>query len=344
MESIRNADGDHADQVRALCRAAFGPAGHRVGRLDDLNRGRGAFSVVLLVELLWDGAPSTEPTADRPAAVVAKLPVPGPNGQAARASGAYRREALAYRDVLTSSPVAHPRAHAVLTDEDDGAAFLLEDLTGQRLSDQLDGLAEPDAVAVAEALARFHRAWAGSDRLARLAVRRNTLAGLTPEALRSGLEAVDRRWGEVVGPGERAVFADLVEAHQGLVERFDRAPVTLCHGDPRADNLAFGRDDGAPILFDWQQMAAQFGEADLAWLAATSLTVAERRRIEADLVGAGQGDRDRYRLGLALPGLAVLLLAQREMPTERGRRLVGESLRRIAAAVADNETAALGRP
>ena len=338
MDPIAQADGNGRDLVEALCAAAFGPDGPQVAGLTDLNRGRGAFSVVVRVELAWEDPQPVGP----PATVVAKLPVGGPNGEAARRMGAYRREALAYREVLTSSPVAHPRAHSVLIDDDDGASFLLEDLTDRRLTDQLDGLADTDAVAVAEALARFHRAWASSDRLARLPVRRNTLAALAPDALEAGLRALDERWHQVLGPDDRAVLTGLVKAHHGLVERFDDEPATLCHGDPRADNLAFERSDGRPILFDWQQMAAQFGEADLAWLAATSLTIADRRRIEAELVTAGGGDRDRYRLGLALPGLAVLFLAQRELPTERSRRLVAESLRRIAAAVADNETAALG--
>ena len=89
-------------------------------------------------------------------------------------------------------------------------------------------------------------------------------------------------------------------------------------------------------------MAVQFGEADLAWLAATSLTVETRRQVEADLIAAAGGNPERYRLGLALPGLAVLLLAPRELPSERAERFVAVSLQRIAAALADNETASMG--
>jgi len=97
------------------------------------------------------------------------------------------------------------------------------------------------------------------------------------------------------------------------------------------------------VVFDWQQIAVQLGESDLAWLAATSLTVPIRRGAEGDLVAAAGGSFDRYRLGLALPGLAVLLLAQRELPAPRARRFVAVSLERIAAALADNETSRLGR-
>jgi hypothetical protein len=337
--------------IRALCDRAFGPDVVSITGLDEINRGRGAFSDVWRAGLVWPDGPGigrhptdTRPGVardDRPDAVVAKLPVGGPNGRAARASGAYRREALAYRELLPRSPIRHPRAFAVV-EAGDACSLLLEDLTDRRQADQLAGLDADDAARVAEALAHFHRAWAGSDRLAGLAVRRNTLAGLDPEALVAGLDTLAERWGDVLGPDEHRVFADLVRARPGLVERFRTEEPTLCHGDPRADNLVFSPDDGRPILFDWQQLAIQFGEADLAWLAATSLTTEVRRDVEADLVALADGRPERYRLGLALPGLAVLLLAQRELPTERARRYVETTLRRISSALADNETAGLG--
>ncbi len=330
-------------QVEELCTAAFGPDGPAIGDLTDVNRGRGAFSVVVRVAL--DGGPATDGSraGPTPPTVVAKLPDPGGNGVAARRSGAYRREAVAYRDLLPRSPVAHPACLALLTDDDDGASFLLDDLGRHRVADQLDGLAPDDAVAVAESLVDLHRAWADPARLAPLPVRRNTLAALAPDAVAAGVAALDERWGGDVDADQRRALADLAAVHTGLIGRFEGEPPTLCHGDPRADNLVFDEATGRPILFDWQQLAIQFGEADLAWLAATSLTVDVRRRIERDLVTAGGGRHERYRLGLALPGLAVLLLAQRELPSARARRFVATSLRRIATAIADNDTAALGR-
>lgn len=328
-------DGPAADQVGALVERAFGPEPPRVTALTDVNGGRGAFSIVLRADLDWFDQP-TGP--DRPPSAVAKLAIPGPNGDAAAASGAYRRESLAYRQILPATPIAHPTLWAV-HDEGETCALLLEDLGGHRMVDQLDGLDADDAIAVASALSRLHRTWAGAgDRLD--GVRHNTLSGLASAGLDAGLETLQTRWADEVGATERSVFAQLRAAHSGLVERFDDQAATLCHGDPRADNLAFDRS-GTPVLFDWQQMAVQFGEADLAWLAATSLTVETRRSVEADLVAAGGGHFDRYRLGLALPGLAVLFLAQRELTNERARRFVATSLRRISAAVADNETASL---
>ncbi|MEM9564150.1 MAG: phosphotransferase [Actinomycetota bacterium] len=327
-------------QVEELCTVAFGPNGPEVMDLTDVNRGRGAFSVVVRVELSRAAATGADPA---PATVVAKLPEPGSNGDVARRSGAYEREAVAYRDLLPRSPVAHPTCLALMTDDDGGASFLLDDLGRHRVADQLDGLTSDDAVAVAGSLADLHRAWRDPERLAPLPVRRNTLAALAPGAIAAGLTALDERWADQLDPEQRRALNDLAAVHGGLVDRFEGEPPTLCHGDPRADNLVFAEETNRPILFDWQQLAIQFGEADLAWLAATSLTVEVRRRIERDLVAAGHGSHERYRLGLALPGLAVLLLAQRELPSDRARRFVAVSLQRIATAVADNDTAALGR-
>jgi len=331
-------DGARA-QVDQLIERAFGPDGPAIGTLRDINEGRGAFSIVLRVELDWsDSATGLHPVADRPRSVVAKLPIPGPNGAAAATSGAYRREAFAYREVLAQSPVGTPKAWAVLGG-DPTCSLLLEDLTDRRRVDQLDGLPAEDAIAVADSLGRLHRAW--EDRVASLGttIRHNTVAGLAPAGLDAGLVALEQRWPNDLDPARRAAFARLVAEREAVADRFGNQPLTLCHGDPRADNLAFG-DDGEPILFDWQQMAVQFGEADLAWLAATSLDPAIRRSIEADLVRAGGGTMDRYRLGLALPGLAVLFLAQRELPNERARRFVATSLQRIADAIVDHDPAA----
>ncbi len=331
-------------QVEQLVEQAFGPNGPSVGALDDRNEGRGAFSIVLRVELSWPTPPTSPSVTDRPRSVVAKLPIPGPNGIAAATSGAYRREAFAYREVLAQSPVSAPKAWAVTNgggpDGGDTCSLLLEDLTDRRRVDQLDGLQADDAIAVARSLGRLHQAWA--ERVTSLgpAIRHNTVAGLAPAGLDAGLLALEHRWAADVDPIRRAAFARLREGHEAVAERFSTHPATLCHGDPRADNLAFA-DDGQPILFDWQQMAVQFGGADLAWLAATSLDAETRRSIEPRLAEAGGATMDDYRLGLALPGLAVLFLAQRELSTERATRFVAMSLERIADAIIDNDTASL---
>ncbi|MCP3988806.1 MAG: phosphotransferase [Actinomycetia bacterium] len=299
----------------------------------DANRGRGVFSQILRVALRWP--PGSRP--DRPSSVVIKVPAAGPNGEAGRRIGAYHREALAYRRFLPDSPIQSPKAHLVETDDGGGASFVLEDLGQHRVVDQLDGLSIDDATQVTIHLARFHRYWAKSPHLAGAGVRANTPTTLTPEALEAGLDALQTRWqSELDSPQIRAfqrLVANRAETVAAFANTSDDGP-TLCHGDPRADNLVFDAE-GTPVMFDWQQIATQFGEADLAWLAATSITTDERREADHDLVAAYGTTIDRYRLGFVLPGLTVLLLAQRQANDERSWRFIATSLQRIGSALDD---------
>lgn len=293
----------------------------------DIGQDRGVFSSVLQVHLQGPRLPTT---------VVAKLPTTGPNGDAARRNGAYKREALAYRQLLDlDTPLQYPHwygTHELPT----GPALVLEDLTGNIVVDQLDGLEEKHLRQVIQALAAFHSHSCEHLALHQLDVRRNTPATLNPEALAAGLDRV---------PAEaREVFGALLARRNELVQEFVAlSEPTLTHGDPRADNLVFRNADLSAVFFDWQQLAVQAGEADLAWLMATSVTPEVRRQTEQGLCQSYSNRRDqdnaetwdRYRTSMLLPGLAVLLLAQRTTSTERGKRMVSTSIHRIGAAVED---------
>lgn len=314
---------------------------HRtIASSERIGQDSGVFSVVHRVVL--DGAGS-------PPSVVVKQPDPGPNGAAAASSGAYQREAIAYRTVLPQSPVSAPGCWLIDEPGDQRASFVLDDLRPARLVDQLVGLSGTEAVAVVDQLAMLHRHWESAAGLDELGVRRATPGLFAPEALARGVRTVADRW--TAGPGARAArsLGRLLERREPLVEAFRTAgPVTLCHGDPRADNVAFGAGGGA-VLFDWQQLGRNIAQADLAWLAATSLEPEVRRAVEGELVerhAAAVGHdpteaHHRYRLGMVLPGLAVLLLAQRELATPRAMRMVATSVRRISAAVDDLHVADL---
>ena len=314
--------------------------GRTIGTVERIGRDRGVFSLVHRVTL--------EPPSVQPASVVVKQPDPGPNGTAAAASGAYEREALAYRSILPVTGVAAPHCHLVDDHGEGRTSFVLEDLTASRAVDQLDGLSPSDAGAVVDELAVLHRRWAGGA-VDDLPVRRATPAAFDPTALRRGLAVVSERWEAAAGAAAPRVLGDLLARGPELVETFGAAgPVTLCHGDPRADNVVFS-STGRAVLFDWQQLGVNLPQADLAWLAATSLEPEIRRRCEDDLVARhaaalGQDRAEahhRYRVGMILPGLAVLLLAQRELSSERAERFVATSLRRIATAIDDLEVTAL---
>lgn len=260
--------------------------------------------------------------------VVVKLPRSGPNGDAARATGAYEREQIAYEHLLVDG-LRVPTCFGVVPTEE-GPAFVLEDLTSFEAVDQIKGLAPTEAMAIVDPLYECHAA-ISVDLARSLNVRSVTPRGFLPDALERGVDLVPNR----------EVFARLLASRPERIDAFAQLPdPVVCHGDPRADNLVIG-----PVvkLFDWQQIAIQAGEADLAWLAATSLEPRVRRSCEGDLVAryALRMNRsfdeawDRYQKSMIVPGLAVLMLAQRR--TEgRLQRLVDVSVERITSAVIDH--------
>ncbi|MGI9608787.1 MAG: phosphotransferase family protein, partial [Acidimicrobiia bacterium] len=280
-----------------------------------ISAGRGVFSHVFRV---W--------TADR--SVVVKLPRSGPNGDAARESGAYERERLAYTELLNPGlPV--PRCHGVI-DTASGPAFVLEDLSRCESVDQIDGLRPTQTMAIVDALIHCHTELS-VPRAHQLGVRTITPEGFDPDALAAGVNLVP----------DATVFRKVLSERTQRIDRFGSLedPV-VCHGDPRADNLVVGP---GVRLFDWQQISIQAGEADLAWLAATSMSPRVRRSCEIDIVEryAVRMNRtfddtwERYQAAMVVPALAVLLLAQRRAEG-RLRRLVETSIHRIAIAVADH--------
>lgn len=304
-----------------------------------VDGGRGVFSEV--ERCVLSGAPHS---------VVIKHARRDANGRAAIAAGAYRRESIAYETVLpATSSVARPGYFGSTHSPDGGISFVLEDLSDLRAVDQIAGLRADDVRRVAKELIELHTAWSDRPELDALAVRRATPSHLAVEGLTAGLQMLDEHWRDLVSDRARAALHLLVERRENVVGAFvAEGGQTLCHGDPRADNVVFAEDDRA-VLFDWQQMAVQFGEADLAWLLSTSTTPETRRDVEADVIASyalarGQNAAttwERYRLGMVLPGLAVLFLAQRETADERTEQLIATSLERIGIAVDDLAAAEL---
>ena len=322
---------DRFDAVASVIEQALG-SGKPVRSMNMVDGGRGVFSNVWRCEL-----------DDPVGSVAVKMLRTNSNGLAAVASGAAAREVLAYRTILPRTPaVSAPRCFGIADDPGGDPAFVFEDLSSHRSSDQLDGLDDSDVRAITLELIALHEAWAEHPDLDMIDVRRAAPASFADAGIDRGLDVLDNEWMSV-DPGLRSALRRLADHRALAIEAFvEEGGITLCHGDPRADNVVF-ETDGRAVLFDWQQMAIQFGEADLAWLLATSVTPAVRRAIETDVVASyamarGQDAATtwrRYVLGMVLPGLAVLFLAQRQTPDARSRAFVRTSIERIATAIKD---------
>lgn len=322
---------DLGDRTTAAVRSTFGED-VVIRSMTPVDHGRGVFSHVMRAEL--DGpVPS----------VAVKLLRSDVNGAAALTSGAVSREVLAYQELLPATEgVATPEFFGVSVDERNVPSLVIQDLSGLRHIDQIDGLDDGDIRAITAELIALHSSWAGRPELDALDVRRSTPSHLPSEGIERGAAILDSRWADI--SSERRSALQVLASHREHAVRAFNAEEgpTLCHGDPRGDNVAFDRD-GRAILFDWQQVAIQLGEADLAWLLATSVNRETRRSLEGDIVAsyamARHQDAEttwrRYVKGMVLPGLAVLLLAQRATDDDRSHRFVRTSIERIADAVID---------
>lgn len=200
----------------------------------------------------------------------------------------FRSEVRFYRDI---APVIGVRVPACYHCEDtgEGTVLILEDLSSWQPG--------ADPLAAARLLSAMHRTWAGQAHL--------RWPWLRPVGAAAELveELFAQVWRDLAGrddltPQARALGDSLV----GKVAESERAigtagPLTLVHGDASTLNMRTG-PGGDVALLDWEDVSAQPGVADLAWLLVSSVPPAQW-----DEVIAAYGPAD----GLAevLPATAV---------------------------------------
>ena len=130
----------------------------------------------------------------------------------------------------------------------------------------------------------------------------------------------------------------------------------LVHGDYRLDNLLFPPDpDTGVTAVDWQTLTIGLPARDLAYFAGTSLTPAERREHEYDLVATyhrallGHGVErysltecwDDYRFAMLQGPLVAVFGCAYGARTERGDRMFATMVARACAAIRDLDSLTL---
>jgi hypothetical protein len=257
-----------------------------------IGEGVGIVGQLARLQLRYDG-----PATAAPGTVILKIPSQYPENRAVGDHFRfYEREAHFYRQLADKVPVRTPRCYWNHIDID-GRAFglLLEDLGDRTMISQVAGLSGARAASALRALARVHGTWWRADSLAdldwmpRLDDPVNLAAGqqyrdawpLFVERIADALPDGGLKLGERV----QGVFEDLL--HQGIAE----APLTVCHGDFRGDNLMFddrahpAHPDDEVAVLDWQIAYRGPAVTDVAYFLCQSLGVDERRAHERDLVG-----------------------------------------------------------
>lgn len=224
-----------------------------------------------------------------PASLIVKLSAAEP---AMRQREGSRRNAVKevrfYQTLRAHIDVRTPACYLADVDVETGYHVLvLEDLGSATLPSRRVGCSRSQAERAVDALAGLHAQWWDNPEL-------DGLDWLSdPEPLDPAVVAVrHRRWWQeflkVAGdrlPDEMIGFGTLLaERFAGLMNRLVfESPRTLRHGDFGLSNLLF-EAHGPPIVIDWQMMSRGKGPWDLAWFLGQSLTGAQRRSWERELL------------------------------------------------------------
>lgn len=257
--------------------------------------------------------------------------------------GAYAREVTFYRELAgPGSPACHL---AVYDDAEGWFTLVLEDVADAVQGDQIAGCSPDDARTALAALAKVHGPVLGDAHVGSQAWL-NQASPLDQALFGMLLPGFLDRYGDRVAPEHAEVcerFAAVVDAW--AADR--RPPLGLVHGDYRLDNLLFG-PDGCTIV-DWQTVSWGPALLDAAYFLGSSLTVADRRAHEHDLLrtyldGVGLGWEEgwtEYRrqafYGILINVVASMVVVR----TDRGDDMFMACLARSAQQVLDLDSLSL---
>jgi hypothetical protein len=228
------------------------------------------------------------PSQDAPATLIAKFPIDLPqNLQVAQLFQFYDRECSFYTELQGRTPLRIPRCYAALRDGSSSFVLLLEDFGQGRVGDQISGNRAEDTRQAVLALAVHHAAfW---DKTAALEFLVDSHAPLFCQVLNvsyagsigPAIEAFSEHFTPELSKLARAVG----ERTTAMFERNYKRPLTVAHGDFRADNLFYDLPGGAaPGVIDFQISGRGFGPFDIAYHLTQSVTQDVRRAIERPLL------------------------------------------------------------
>jgi hypothetical protein len=320
-------------------------------RAEDLGEGLGLLGEVARLHLGY--APGTE----GPPTLIAKCQSPAPENRfVGQLMGFYGREVNFYNHLADAVPVRVPRCRYAAV-ADDGAPFvvLLEEITGARAIDQIEGASRADAELIIDQAIALHAAFwdndalAGHDWLPLLNTPLNLAAGVMAE---QKLPEFVQYWSGRLSDDAVQFVADLTPHYPALLEWWvDQGHPTLVHFDYRADNFLVGGSagEGVATILDWQFCMRGPGPWDVANFLAASVTTEHRRAWEDDLVrryhhgllagGVTDYDWDRcwrdYRYAVGQQAWSTLPMGDLDPGNERSRLLLDTLIPRYHAAATD---------
>jgi hypothetical protein len=262
-------------------------------RVEQIGVGIGVSSTLYRAHLQGTGCPGT---------VIVKLAALDDAAvYTATALGLYRREVLFFAELAAECPVRVPESYFSEINED-GSAFVIvmEDLGENRMVDQVAGIGLADAERAVDHLAEWHATW--WNRVEGFSERGLSVPLGSPlyPAVLPGLFAEGWAKLEAEAPHVLEAVVDVGPkfgaAIEPLLQQLDQSPISLLHGDFRADNMLFDANDELMML-DFQITGTGSAVYDLAYFVTQSLDAEPRLGKPSEPVRSvvGQGARTSSR-------------------------------------------------
>jgi hypothetical protein len=191
----------------------------------------------------------------------------------------YEREIGFYDNVAASTPIGTASCYWSTFDPvTKDFVLLLEDIGALDYHDQLAGIPIADVRVAARAIAAHHAHCWEREELLRASWTGTVNEPPMPQAgeqmLTERIPILDDRLGSQLPPGTIALAERIRDGIQPLLRAFtDQGPLTLLHGDLRAENLFFTpAPDRELVAIDWQIAVIGRAAYDVGYLMAQSVT------------------------------------------------------------------------
>ncbi|MFM7307919.1 MAG: phosphotransferase [Actinomycetota bacterium] len=222
-----------------------------------------------------------------PASVIVKLPALDPNATfTSTVLKMYIREVKFFKTLAKDVPFKVSKSYyGEVNEETSQFAMVVEDLGNLRIVDQVKGMNIDDARRAIDGLAAMHAKWWGkADALAAdgttISLGDPIYPAIVPLVFAEGWEKCTK---EIKMPDSiMQVGPRFGAAVQPLLASLAQGPNTLAHGDYRADNILFGKNDELVVL-DFQLIGTGIGAYDLAYFITQSITADDASKHEREL-------------------------------------------------------------
>jgi len=314
-----------------------------------IGEGVGILSILQRVIPTYSGATKA------PKSIVVKYPTDDQVQRGtADALAFYIREIVFYRDCAPSAPFKTAKCYGQAIESDNtNFTIAMEDISHYRPLNQLDGVSLSDAKIMLEKLADFHAMWWNSPKLPAMQdifppMLNPIYETVIPMLWAQGWPNVEKYAGHLLPDSVRHIGGIWAEKVSWMLTNL-MAPMTLCHGDYRADNMMF--DGNEPVVIDYQICGTGSGIFDVGYFISQSIATKERRGHDRELVDLYLDrlethgitiDRDemwrQYLVAIVFcVNYGVTVFAGYAEQNERGQQLVNDMLLRALDCVADND-------